>query len=127
MTAKEIHNVTLEEVLNEIATAASPPDAQALRIWTARYPQFAHEIVHFATDWIEFESADGDNPLTCEDEEVDRVVNRTMSRVQQLLDAADRPSTMTDLAAAIRLGTAAFPDCRSELSCAADNRLFLRI
>lgn len=100
MTANVQHRLTLNEVLDEIATASNPPDEQMLRAWTVKYPDFAAEIVEFATDWVATEVARPDHIVPAE--EVDLVVNRTMSRVQAMLDAAERPETLTDLAADIR-------------------------
>jgi hypothetical protein len=99
MTASRNRKLALDDVLAEIASAPTPPDAQLLRGWTAKYPEFAAEIVEFATDWVEMEAAT-EAPVT--DEDVDLVVNRTMSRVQALLDAGERPAALTDLAADIR-------------------------
>jgi hypothetical protein len=99
MTASRNRKLALDEVLAEIAAAPNPPDAQLLRAWTAKYPEFAAEIVEFATDWVEME-ATAEAPVT--DEDVDLVVNRTMSRVQVLLDVGERPAALTVLAADIR-------------------------
>ncbi|MDE2133257.1 MAG: hypothetical protein KGJ49_01505 [Alphaproteobacteria bacterium] len=99
MTANQNHKPALEDVLALIAAAPAPPDAQVLRAWMAKYPEFADEIVEFATDWVEMEVARAEIPVVAED--VDVVVNRTMSRVQALLDAAERSDMLTDLAADI--------------------------
>jgi len=100
MIASRNRKLALDEVLAEIAAAPNPPDAQLLRAWTAQYPEFADEIVEFATDWVEMEAAPSGAPLN--DEDVDLVVNRTMSRVQAMLDAEERPASLTDLASDIR-------------------------
>jgi hypothetical protein len=100
MTTNQNRRPALDGVLADIAAAPSPPDAQILRAWTAKYPEFATEIVDFATDWVEMEAARPEHSVTSED--VDLVVNRTMSRVQAMLDAAERPDMLTDLAADIR-------------------------
>ena len=89
----------LDAILDEFAGLPNPPDAETLRTWLQRYPQFADEIIDFATDWVEMEAAPVLQPSS---DEVDVVVNRTMSRVQALLDAAERPEKLTDLAADIR-------------------------
>ena len=99
MTANRNRDLALDDVLAEIASAPTPPDAQMLRAWTVKYPEFAAEIVDFATDWVEMEAA-VEAPVT--DEDVDLVVNRTMSRVQALLDAGERPAVLADLAADMR-------------------------
>lgn len=90
----------LEDVLAEIAVASSPPDAQSLRVWTAKYPEFAAEIMEFATDWVEMDAACLEHLVTAED--VDIVVNRTMSRVQKMLDTEERSVSLIDLAVDIR-------------------------
>jgi hypothetical protein len=100
MTANQNRGPALDDVLADIAAAPSPPDAQVLRVWTAKYPEFAAEIVDFATDWVEMEAARSEHVVTAED--IDVVVNRTMSRVQAILDAAERPEVVTDLTADIR-------------------------
>ena len=99
MTASQDQTPSLDDVLEEIAASTAPPDAQQFRSWVNRYPQFKAEIVDFATDWIEMEVVETGYDVTRDD--VDLVVNRTMSRVQQLLDEAKWPTSLSDLAADI--------------------------
>ena len=99
MTASQDQTPSLDDVLEEIAASTAPPDAQQFRSWVNRYPQFKAEIVDFATDWIEMEAVETGYDVTRDD--VDLVVNRTMSRVQQLLDEAKRPTSLSGLAADI--------------------------
>lgn len=99
MTASANRKPQLDEVLDEFSGLSSPPDAATLRAWTKEYPEFARELVAFATDWVAMNAARVERAVTAED--VDVVVNRTMSRVQAVLDAAERPETLTDLAADI--------------------------
>lgn len=82
MIANPNRKPTLEDVLTEIAALSTPPNAEHLRSWMGRYPEFKAEIVDFVTDWIELEAVKTTHEVT--QEEVDLVVNRTMSRVQQL-------------------------------------------
>ncbi len=89
----------IEAVLDEFAALPGPPDAATLREWTLKYPQFAREIVAMATDWVAMDAMQAERAPSAED--VDLVVNRTMSRVQTLLDAADRAAPLTDLTSAI--------------------------
>jgi hypothetical protein len=100
MIANQNRTPSLDDVLAEIAASPVPPDAQQLRWWMNRYPEFRAEILDFATDWIEMEAAKSPHKVT--KDEVDLVVNRTMSRVQQLLDKAERPTSMKDLLADIK-------------------------
>ena len=100
MINQSAHHPNLDEVLDEIATAPIPPDAKCLRAWTAKYPAFANTIVDFVTDWIEMDLVPADLPPS--EEAVDAAVSRTMSRVQSLLDEADRAAPLTDLARDIR-------------------------
>lgn len=100
MTNQSAHHLSLDEVLDEIATAPTPPDAKTVRAWTARYPAFANAIVDFVTDWIEMDLVPT-NPAPSE-EAIDAAVSRTMSRIQLLLDAADRAAPLTDLTHDIR-------------------------
>jgi hypothetical protein len=95
MNAKPHPGEALDDVLAQIAEDPTPPDAATLRAWTAQYPQFAAEIIEFATDWVELDAVRSHEAASTED--VDLVVNRTMSRVQALLDAADRPQVIQDL------------------------------
>ena len=92
--------LSLNEVLDEIATAPIPPDAKCLRAWTTKYPVFANAIVDFVTDWIEMDLMPAELPPS--EEAIDAAVSRTMSRVQMLLDEADRTAPLTDLAHGIR-------------------------
>lgn len=96
MTAKANRKPQLDEVLDELSGLSGPPDAATLRAWTKEYPEYARELVAFATDWVAMDAARVEREVTAED--VDVVVNRTMSRVQAVLDAAERPETLTDLA-----------------------------
>jgi hypothetical protein len=89
---------SLDGVLARISAASTPPDARTLRAWITRYPQFKAEIIDFATSWVEMDAARSALEVTAED--VNLVVNRTMSRVQALLDA-EQPRTIKDLVADI--------------------------
>ena len=100
MTANATPKTSLDDVLAEIAALPAPPDAQQLRQWMSRYPEFTAEIVDFATHWVEMDAAEGVPEAT--QDEVNRIVNRTMSRVQQLLDQAERSDSMQDLGAEIK-------------------------
>ncbi len=95
MTADPVNNPALDDVLAEIAAAPAPPDGSTLRALTTKYPAFKREIIEFATDWVAIEAARSEQPVSGED--VDIVVNRTMSRVQALLHEEDRPVTVKDL------------------------------
>jgi hypothetical protein len=87
----------LDDVLAEIAAAAVPPSAKALRIWTNKYPEFASAIIDFVTDWIATDALRSAHAASAD--EVDLVVNRTMSRVQMMLDEAERSAELSDLVA----------------------------
>ena len=100
MTASQNQSLSLDDVLAEISTSAAPPDARQFHGWVKRFPQFRSEIVDFVTDWIEIEAAKHSHEATKED--VDLVVNRTMSRIQQLLDEVEKTKSMTDLSADIK-------------------------
>lgn len=97
MNADPVHS--LDDVLAEIAAAPAPPDGPTLRALTEKYPAFKSDIIEFATDWVAMEAARSTHEVTAED--IDLVVNRTMSRVQALLDHDDRPVTVRDLIADI--------------------------
>ena len=100
MIANIERKLTLEAVLDEIAKSPVAPDEKLLRAWTAQYPQYAAGIVAFATDWIAMEVACPQQEVT--DEDVSLVLNRTMSRVQGIMDAGERSEQLMDLAADIR-------------------------
>jgi hypothetical protein len=99
MIASSDRRVSLDDVLAKLAALPAPPDAQQLRGWMSQYPEYKASIITFVTDWIEMEAAKVPHEVTTED--VDLVVNRTMSRVQQLLDQGKRPAVIEDLAADI--------------------------
>jgi hypothetical protein len=99
MIAKTERGRTLEDVLAKIAALSSPPDAQQLRGWLNRYPEFKAGIIEFVTDWVDMDASRVPHEVSTED--VNLVVNRTMSRVQQLLDEAQKPADIQDLAADI--------------------------
>jgi hypothetical protein len=85
---------SLEDILAEFSTAETPPDAATLRAWVIRYPQFKAEIIDFATNWVEMDVIRSAQEVT--EDDVNLVVNRTMSRVQLLLDA-EQPEAIKDL------------------------------
>ncbi|MGE0278632.1 MAG: hypothetical protein AB7R40_24810 [Nitrospiraceae bacterium] len=100
MTNQSTYHPSLDKVLDEIATAPTAPDAKTVRAWTAKYPAYTNAIVDFVTDWIEMELVPVGEPPS--EEAVDAAVSRTMSRVQLLLDEADRAAPLTDLSRDIR-------------------------
>ena len=57
MTATANRRPQLEEVLDEFAGLSSPPDAVTLCAWTKEYPEYARELVAFATDWVAMDAA----------------------------------------------------------------------
>lgn len=85
---------TLDDVLGEIAASAAAPDAIALRVWMTKYPEYKREIIDFTTDWVAMDAGRNNDAITTED--VNLVVNRTMSRVQTML-SAERPAAIQDL------------------------------
>lgn len=99
MTRNENQKLSLDAVLAQIAASPTPPDAAQTRTWIERYPQYKAEIINFATDWVELNAHAA--PETTQ-EDVDLVVNRTMSRVQQLLDEGERTQSLNDLVADIK-------------------------
>jgi len=95
MTAKPNRRPTLDEVLADIATLPAAPVGSDLREWINRYPQFKTEIIDFVTDLADMETFAA--PVTTTNDEVDLIVNRTMSRVQQIMDEEKQTSPLTDL------------------------------
>jgi hypothetical protein len=100
MTTRHNRKISLDDVLEEITALPAPPDGEQLRALITRYPQFKTAIVDFATDWVEMEATRSAYEVKKED--VDVVVDRTMSRVQQVLDEATRSSSVNDLLADIK-------------------------
>jgi hypothetical protein len=99
MTTKTERQHSLDDVLTEIRALGTPPAGDGLRAWLNRYPVFKKDIIAYVTAWVDIETrAETVEPAP---EAVNRVVSRTMSRVQQLLDEADRQSTMHDLSTEI--------------------------
>ena len=88
------HKPKLNDVLNEISALDLAPDGPALRIWMEKYPEYKHEIIDFVTGWVSMDARRNSDNLT--EEDVDLVVNRTMSRVQAILDA-NRPAAIQDI------------------------------
>lgn len=91
---------TVDDVLHEISSSGIPPDRTKFRRFLAQYPEFKSEIVDFVTAWIEMEAIPDTYEMT--DTTVDRVVNRTMSRVQQLLHRPEDPTPLASLSKEIR-------------------------
>lgn len=105
MTASQTDRPTLDDVLAQIAAAQNPPNAQDLRAWTSKYPEFAQEIIDFATDFVALDAERSARAVTEDvvtEDDVELVVNRTMSRIQTLLDEQDNSKPITDLPSAIR-------------------------
>ncbi|APG12018.1 hypothetical protein BKD09_27145 [Bradyrhizobium japonicum] len=90
----------LDTVLDEFASLSGPPDVATLRFFVNHYPEFERELIEFATHWIATDALRSKQPITAET--VDSIVNRTMSRVQAIMDAEERPKKLVDLAADIR-------------------------
>jgi hypothetical protein len=119
---------TLEEVLAELASLAVPPSGADFRAWIERYPEFKAEIIDFVTDWVDMEVVGPAHEST--EEEVDLIVNRTMSRVQQILDDAEQQHPIIDLLAEIKAAGQDFDSFqrqigidRSLLTCLADRMI----
>ena len=91
---------TLDDILNEIASLPAPPSRTETREILARFPEFKSEIIDFVTAWIKLDCTR--DPHEVIDVDVDRVVNRTMSRVMQVLHERDRARPLADLSGAIR-------------------------
>lgn len=90
----------LDDILNEIASRPVPPNQREFRAILARFPQFETEITEFVTAWIELEYTRDPDAVT--DVDVDRVVNRTMSRVMQVLHETASSRPISNLSGAIR-------------------------
>lgn len=90
MTAKTEPKHSLDDVLTAITALGAPPAGEQLREWLRRYPEFKKAIIDYVTAWVDMETRPAAKAAT--PEAVNRVVNRTMSRVQQILDEADRPA-----------------------------------
>ena len=97
---KSTRKPDLDAVLDEFASLSGPPDAATLRSFVNNYPEFERELIEFATDWIATDALRSKQPITAET--VDSIVNRTMSRVEAIMDAEERPKKLVDLAADIR-------------------------
>ncbi len=95
MTEDKNRNEELEVVLDEFASLPELPDAETLRVWKKNYPQFARELSDFAADRIAMAAAS--HGRTVDDAQISSVINRTMSRVQGMIDAAGRAEPLTDL------------------------------
>ena len=105
MTASQTDRPTLDDVLAQMAAAQTPPNAQDVRGWTSKYPQFASEIIDFATDLVELDAQRSTRTATenaVNDDDVELVVNKTMSRIQALLDEQETSAPINDLSTAIR-------------------------
>lgn len=100
MTTKPNRKPDRDAALDEFASLSGPPDAATLRAYVRKYPEFESELIEFASDWVATDIARIREPITSE--VVDSIVNRTMSCVQSLMDAAERPAKLVDLAADIR-------------------------
>lgn len=93
-------NQTLDDILNEIASLPAPPSRTEIREILARFPEFKSEIIDFVTAWIELECTQDLHEVI--DVDVDRVVNRTMSRVMQVLHERAGARPLAELSGAIR-------------------------
>jgi hypothetical protein len=99
MTAKTERKHSLDDALTEITALGAPPAGDQLREWMRRYPEFKKDIIDYVTAWVDMEARPAVPAPT--PEAINRVVNRTMSRVQQLLDETGRPQAIHDLSAEI--------------------------
>jgi hypothetical protein len=95
MIAAQKKSQSLEDVLMAITSGDAPPDAAQLRKLISEHPEYKSEIIDFATAWVEMEALSEPNEVAQDD--VDLVVNRTMSRVQQILFDSKKAEKLTDL------------------------------
>jgi hypothetical protein len=100
MIAALNNSPTLDDVLDRLASLQAPPNASQLREFLSAYPQFADEIVDFATDWVAMESLPDPEPVS--KEEASLIVDRTMSRVRQMMFENSRSQQLVDLSADIK-------------------------
>lgn len=82
-------NPTSDQVLDEFAASADHPTPELVQVWIERYPQFAQDIVDYATEWVELLMAEGLEPVENDNASVDRA----MSRLQAMLREKDCAST----------------------------------
>jgi hypothetical protein len=80
---------TSDQVLDEFAASADRPTPELVRAWIERYPQFAQDIVDYATEWVELLMAEGMEPVESDNAPVDKA----MSRLQAMLREKDNAST----------------------------------
>ena len=127
-TTPETNPHSLDDVFTEISALSAPPTGDTLREWLQRYPAFKEDITNFVAAWIDMESRATSHDVT--NEQIDRVVNRTMSRVQQILDESERSAPMTDLTREIDSAGYTFESFQrslgtdaSILSCLADRMI----
>ena len=92
---------TLDEILNAIASLPAPPSQAEFRKLLVRFPEHKSEIIDFVTAWIELECTRDAHEAT--DVDVDRVVNRTMSRVMQVLHERAGSKPISNLSGSIRV------------------------
>lgn len=90
---------SLDDVLTEIRALGTPPAGDRLRAWLDRYPAFKKDIIAYVTAWVDVDTRE--EAPEPDPEVVNRIVSRTMSRVQQMLDETDRQQGIHDLSAEI--------------------------
>ena len=83
MSKQNNANPALDDVLNEFVMKEERPTPAALNAWIRDYPQFERELVDFASVWVAEDVLAEPSPLS--NEEYDLVVNRVMSRVENLM------------------------------------------
>ena len=99
MIAELKKSPTLDDVLNYLASLPAQPDASQLQAFLNAYPQFADEIVDFATDLVAMDSQPA--PLPASEDEANLIVDRTMSRIRQMMFDRSRAEKLSDLYADI--------------------------
>lgn len=93
MSKERMKSPELSDVLNEFVMAEEYPTRAALEEWVRKYPQFEHELVDFALTWMAEETLPEPTPLA--NEEYERIVNRAMSQVENLLYQRDQSHAPT--------------------------------
>lgn len=81
-TRKKTPRVTFDEVIQEFYASSKIPTPGHVQKFVELYPQYAVDIIDFAATWMESKESE----LECDedDSEVDLVVNRTMSHIQNM-------------------------------------------
>lgn len=98
MSTSPNYDELLEELFKDQGTTI--PDSKTVRAFIQAHPEQKKEVVDLLTSWLESGISEKNDEFSVSEEDINLVVNRTMSSIQSILDA--EKNSILDISADIR-------------------------